>query len=228
LLCFELAIVAVLHLFAFSPKVYHTNEVATYPLTADSIDEIGPKQGGFLGVKAILDAINPWDIVKGFARSIRWLFVGAKNRENDISYKSDIRDFSNPSNENDFTLESQGTDPGYKGAQGLPIADQFRRSKFGMPSSNKVDDKGAGLIAHIQPNPLSPSSGYIPARQRYDANGQDISQSGNQYYPLNRGSPADSYQEKLRQARRNNPNPLQQWANASAAKVGSIEGGLST
>jgi hypothetical protein len=184
LLCIEMAIFAILHLFAFPYKPYtKSGQSSMDPGASDSIDDIGPKQGGFLGVKALVDAMNPWDLVKGFARGMRWLFVGRKTRETDISYKASALDFNNPSNENDMTLEATRTDSSYKGSQGLPIAEEFRRSKFGLPgldSTGKVDDEGAGLIAHAQPNPLN-SGGYIPARQRYDANGQDISSGGTAY-----------------------------------------------
>jgi hypothetical protein len=270
LICIEMALFAVLHLFAFPWAPYRKGAEATeYPLSpTSSLNKPGMNQGGFLGTRALMDAMNPWDLVKGFARGMRWLFVGIKNRENDSSYKPSSFDINNPSNENDLTLESTGADPSYKGEQGLPIADQFRRSKFGLPSSNKVDDEGAGLIAHAQPNPLNPGSGYVPASQRYDANGQDISQGGAPYesdyseqspdrlvgknptpgtirrheqagdigiavsappeqnesqlepeqsphHPSNRGTTADAYREQLRQARRQEPNPSQQWANSS-------------
>jgi Organic solute transporter Ostalpha len=184
LLCIEMAIFAILHLFAFPYKPYTKPEQPPiYPVASGSIDDIGPKQGGFLGIKALVDAMNPWDLVKGFARGMRWLFVGRKTRQTDISYKASGLDFNNPSNENDMTLEATRTDSSYKGSQGLPIAEEFRRSKFGLQgldSTGKVDDEGAGLIAHAQPNPLN-SGGYIPARQRYDANGQDISSGGTAY-----------------------------------------------
>jgi Organic solute transporter Ostalpha len=179
LICIEMAFFAILHLFAFPWAPYRTGAEATgYPLSpSGSFNKPGVKQGGFLGLKALGDAMNPWDLVKGFARGMRWLFVGVKKREDDPSYKA--------SSENDLTLESTGGDPGYKktytgGSPNLPIAEEFRRSKFGLPGFDKVEDEQqAGLIAHAQPNPLNPGSGgYVPARQRYDANGQDISHGG--------------------------------------------------
>lgn len=184
LICIEMAIFAVLHLFAFPWGPYRKEaKVADYPLSpTGSLNKLGPNQGGFLGVKALMDAMNPWDLVKGFARGMRWLFVGVKNRENDPSYKAPS--LSNSNNENDLVLDPTGVDSSYKGAQGLPIAEEFRRSKFGLPGfgPTKVEDEQqAGLIAHAQPNPLNPGSGYVPARQRYDANGQEISQGGAPY-----------------------------------------------
>ena len=179
LLCIEMAIFAFLHLFAFPWKPYSLSAVPQdYPISssasgAPSKNIHGENQGGFLGVKAFADAMNPWDLVKAFARSMRWLFVGRKNRENDPSYRRDL------GGENDMALEPNTH--GYKKSVNLPIANEFRRSKFGMPAVNETSvplEEGAGLIAHAQPNPLNQSTGYIPARQRYDAEGQDIATGG--------------------------------------------------
>lgn len=180
LLCIEMAIFATLHLFAFPWKPYASGQkVPDYPLSpGGSKDAIGPKQGGFLGLKAFADAMNPWDLIKAIARGMRWLFVGVKHRESDASYKQ---------NQNDLDLEPTiSPDNSYKRNNSpLPIADEFRRSKFGMPGFRaRKDDEGAALMAHAQPNPVqlnNTSSGYIPARQRYDANGQDISAGGREY-----------------------------------------------
>jgi hypothetical protein len=188
LLCIEMAIFSILHLFAFPYKPYSSGVVhGTYP-TPDGpkMNELGVKQGGFMGLKALGDAMNPWDLVKGFARGMRWLFVGRKNRENDTSYKATSFDINNPGNENDMTLGPTGrADTAYKGSSSLPIAEEFRQSRFGMPNATHQDEERAGLVAHAQQNPLnsisSGGSGYVPARQRYDANGQDISHGGTAY-----------------------------------------------
>lgn len=186
LLCIEMAIFSILHLFAFPYKPYSKGpgaDLGKYPLSPTSgLNEVGPKQGGFLGVKAIIDAMNPWDMVKGFARGMRWLVVGRKHREQDSSYKSSAFNIDNPGNENDMTLGPTGGDTQYKRTQTLPIAEEFRRSKFGLPGLTQKDEERADLLANAQPNPLSPtSSGYVPARQRYDSNGQEISVGGRTY-----------------------------------------------
>jgi hypothetical protein len=184
LICIEMAIFAGLHQFAFPWQPYaRAGPESKYPIHgSDSpppFNTLGPKQGGFLGLKAIADAMNPWDLVKGFARGMKWLVVGVKHRENDSSYKNTSFDINNPNNENDMALGAARND-GYKGTDHLPIANEFRRSKFGMPgvTPNKTPgEEAAGLIAHAQPNPLN-AGGYVPARQRYDAQGQDISPGG--------------------------------------------------
>lgn len=43
--------------------------------------------GGPMGIKALIDALNPWDIIKASARGFRWLFVGYKKRTQDASYQ---------------------------------------------------------------------------------------------------------------------------------------------
>ena len=199
-----MAIFSILHLFAFPWQDYRKGtELSKYPLEPSGgdepelIDVDGLKFGErlSLAMKALIDAMNPWDLVKGFARGMRWLLVRRKNRENDISYKVGSYDMNNPNNVNDMSLEPTGlADNGYKGNQGLPIADEFRRSKFGIPSEplgrvKAEGEEGAGLIAHAQPNPQNPGSGYIPARQRYDSNGQDISSGGSRYDSPYEGSP---------------------------------------
>jgi hypothetical protein len=191
LLCIEMAIFSILHLFAFPYKPYTNRmEPTKYP-SGLGISELGPKQGGFLGINALIDAMNPWDLAKGFARGMRWLFVGRKHREEDPSYKASSFDTNNRGNDNDMTLGPTGlADNRYKGTEGLPIANEFRRSNFEAPGQIPLNEEGAGLIAHAQPNPLNVGgSGYVPARQRYGANGQDISSGGTHYDALYDSSP---------------------------------------
>jgi hypothetical protein len=146
--------------------------------------------------------MNLWDLVKGFARSMRWLFVGRKHRQDDLSYKPSTFNSNVTGNENDLTLEpTRLRDEGYKGPDGLPIANQFSKSNFGQPGKGGAagpgrgqgGEEGAGLIAHAQPNPLnSGSAGYTPARQRYDSDGKDISHGGTRYDGPNDSSPEGS------------------------------------
>ena len=86
LLCIEMAIFAIFHLFAFSYKPYMVN-------SKQFLSEVPPGDtshqeyyGGFLGVNAVIDAMNPWDMIKAVGRSAKWLFRDRKYRENDSSY----------------------------------------------------------------------------------------------------------------------------------------------
>lgn len=82
LLCLEMAIFAVMHVFAYSWKEYR--------LTSTHADDPNaPKasyQGGALGLRALGQAFNPWDIIKACGRGFRWLFIGRRFREQDVSY----------------------------------------------------------------------------------------------------------------------------------------------
>lgn len=40
-----------------------------------------------MGCKALIDAMNPWDLVKANAHRFRWLFVGRKKRTADSRYE---------------------------------------------------------------------------------------------------------------------------------------------
>jgi hypothetical protein len=84
-LCIEMAFFAFFHLFAFSWRDYTTSsKIYQQELTAG--EDPAQYQGGFLGIKAIADAANPWDIIKAVARAGRWLFVGHRKRMLDPSY----------------------------------------------------------------------------------------------------------------------------------------------
>ena len=74
ILCVEMGLVSVLHMWAYSSKPYiETRDPTLY-------------HGGFLGVKAILHALNPWDMLCAIARAMHWLVIGRKTRHSDVSY----------------------------------------------------------------------------------------------------------------------------------------------
>lgn len=90
LLTIEMACFSVLHIFAFSWKPYSLNHSSAVNAAGAGFSGMPHYEGGTLGVKAFADAANPWDIIKSSARGFRWLFVGVKNRRNDISYKDNV------------------------------------------------------------------------------------------------------------------------------------------
>ncbi|KAF2862450.1 DUF300-domain-containing protein [Piedraia hortae CBS 480.64] len=84
LLCIEMAIFAIMHIFAFPYKPYIAH---LDPLTVSGAGFSGATaqyQGAF---RALADVANPWDMIKASARGFRWLFVGRKHRMNDSSYQ---------------------------------------------------------------------------------------------------------------------------------------------
>jgi hypothetical protein len=86
LLCVEMAFFAFFHFFAFSWKDY-TVSSKVYQQEMAAGDGTPPDyKGGSLGIKAIAEAANPWDIIKAVARAGKWLFVGRKKRMLDRSY----------------------------------------------------------------------------------------------------------------------------------------------
>ena len=159
LLCFEMAIFSVFHLWAFPYAPYKPNAKPTfYPVPDVRKSEPYlenaqiPPSGGFLGLAAIWDAMNLWDIVKAFGRGMRWLFCGVKRRKEDISYKNNL-DLDNLHNKDGSSYDAMR--PGAKSTDHLPIATEFRRSTFGMGGYQRVQrgDEGSSLIEHAQPNP---------------------------------------------------------------------------
>jgi hypothetical protein len=168
LLCFEMALFAVLHLWAFPYAPYVPGAKRTFYPAPDARkadlkppreNEHSAPQGGFLGLKAFWDALNLWDFVCAFGRGLRWLFCGVKRRKEDISYKNrasagvDMDDLRRKEGNTSYDAMR----PGAKSTEHLPIAHEFRRSTFGLPSQpggRHVREESAGLIAHAQPNPV--------------------------------------------------------------------------
>jgi hypothetical protein len=247
LLCVEMALFAILHLWSFPCAQYRPGAKTTfYPSPNPSSDippkenERGPKMGGPFGLLAFADALNLWDVVKAFGRGIRWLFVGAKRRHEDPSYQLK-------------------TDTSYAGAANgkstdhLPIASQFRRSTFGLPSApgDPMPEESAGLIANAQPEPGNghrrPSnpyqdSGLHPQAYRgnsgnsestasshpttyapytpYDDDRGDIGSASTHYYGYNTVDPYSSNAEAGRASRDTMESRPQSVRDSTQVKVG--------
>ena len=91
LLCVEMALFAIMHLWAFPFGSYRQRGGGGDGGVVEGGRDHGGAGtsvvGGGAGVfKALWDVINIWDVVKGFGRGMRWLFVGIKNRHHDVSY----------------------------------------------------------------------------------------------------------------------------------------------
>lgn len=135
-----MAIFSVLHLWAFAWKQY-----AVPSPDSEATDFYGngkvSYEGGRWGFKALVDAMNPLDLLKAIGRGARWLVVGRKHRTKDPSYQ--------PHNE---TLGLEPADSGvvndstaYEGAGTAIFAG--RTGRYGG------DEEGAVLLAHAQSNP---------------------------------------------------------------------------
>ncbi|KAK8090849.1 Transmembrane protein [Apiospora phragmitis] len=157
LLCFEMAVFAILHIWAFPYQPYVPGAKASYYPPSDPAlglgireNERGAPKGGFMGLMAILDALNLWDVIKSFGRGIRWLFVGVKKRHNDISYSTKV---NSEGVDTSYPMRPYGNDPGTKSTDHLPIATEFRRSQFGMPGEQhltEIPEENAALIDNVQ------------------------------------------------------------------------------
>jgi hypothetical protein len=94
LLCIEMAIFSVFHLWAFPWKVYDVRRspiVASESVPGLYTDPRNTYHGGPFGIKALIDAFNVWDLIKNVGRGFRWFMKGRKTRETDVSYKSNGR-----------------------------------------------------------------------------------------------------------------------------------------
>src|SRR5262249_9617201 len=67
---------SLMHIVAFPWRGYDVRQIS---------DPAAYNQGGFGGWRALMDAFNPWDIIKASARGFRWLFVGRRHRADTAS-----------------------------------------------------------------------------------------------------------------------------------------------
>ncbi|KAJ5562807.1 hypothetical protein N7535_002746 [Penicillium sp. DV-2018c] len=138
----EMAIFSILHLWAFSWKSYrlgNQNEVTDFYGNGKSV-----YQGGRYGVRALIDAMNPLDLLKAIGRSARWLFIGRKNRLLDPSYQPQESLGLQPPQEGS-ELTQHGT--AYPGG-GAAIS-KGRTGRYGDTPQEEADV----LLGHAQPNP---------------------------------------------------------------------------
>lgn len=169
LITIEMAIFSVLHLWAFSWKEYSLEHVQDDEVTDLYGNGKIAYQGGPWGLKALLNALNPLDLIKAIGRSFRWLFVGRKKRTLDPSYQV-------PSEQ--IGLDQAGNVPttvvtAYEGA-----------GPFMAGGRTSPGDEGDVLLSHAQPNPtihrhsnsengLSPSPYEDARNSRFYTTSQD-------------------------------------------------------
>ncbi|OOF92150.1 hypothetical protein ASPCADRAFT_210561 [Aspergillus carbonarius ITEM 5010] len=140
----EMAFFAVLHLWAFSWKSYSLNSQPA-EVTDFYGNGKGSYEGGRFGMGALLDALNPLDLIKAIGRSFRWLFVGRKRRTMDPSYHHTANDAFNL-NATETGIDTHDT--AYTGAGTV----------MGGGRYSPPDDEGQVLLSHAQPSP----GGLVP------------------------------------------------------------------
>jgi hypothetical protein len=165
MLCIEMAGFSIMHLFAYSWKPYsikHSYNDQPNLRPGSSLGSNKPKYlGGPFGIYAILDAFNPWDIIKASARGFRWLFVGYRHRLDDASYQP---------------RKESSASTGYSGAPytghtdtATELGSQQRPSNQTRVHSYQREDDRAGLLRnpdHQQP-PTRSHSPYDPSADHY-------------------------------------------------------------
>jgi hypothetical protein len=142
---------SILHLWAFPWRPY---TLANQEGSGDAQYVAGKLayQGGPLGIKAFIDALNPWDLVKALGRGARWLFVGRKSRMDDPSYMGQtMASYSlKPSDGTGPTTSIPGPNVTAYGGPGAAVGGHH----YGTPP----DEEGQVLLSHAQ----HPSLSYPP------------------------------------------------------------------
>ena len=169
-----MAIFAVMHIFAFAWKPYSIKHSYANPLSepgsgfSGSADGIRYK-GGWLGIKALADAFNPWDIIKMTARGFRWMFVGYRRREGDVSYQdpggklgSDAGGYRGPT----YAGTGEGaTELRSKSVSGDDYSSRGRSDTVDTYAAGALDDRAGLLQNQGRPGQRMPSAS--PYRRPY-------------------------------------------------------------
>ena len=123
-----------------------------------------------MGLNALKDAFNPWDLVKAVGRGFKWFAVGRRAREQDISYKNaargtglePVRTAFPPKSSAPHQSDDFSADPG---DDTYPQADPKLR-RYRLLSGDEEDN----LLFHAQSVPQSgPYSNSEPPYASYQA-----------------------------------------------------------
>ncbi|TWU77307.1 hypothetical protein ED733_004767 [Metarhizium rileyi] len=195
LLCVEMALFALLHLWAFpyapyavgAPRTFYPNPDANKVSFAEN--ERQAPAGGVMGFSALFDALNLWDFIKAFGRGVRWLFCGVKRRKEDVSYRLNCDGGLDLDNLPDSKNNGSSCDrmrPTAVATSTKYDAYMPGRQEYGHPSpqatthhSTGVEER-AGLMDYAQPNPEARGYSSAPPRplrehSPYEAVNQDHS-----------------------------------------------------
>ncbi|KAK0287904.1 hypothetical protein LTS00_009749 [Friedmanniomyces endolithicus] len=199
MLCIEMAIFAVMHLFAFPWKEYVIDKhdpANMNPLAMSGAGYSGASpryQGGLLGIKALADAFNPWDIIKASARGFRWLFVGYRKREADRSYQN--AGAAAQQGKLDGLSPEYTTGPTFAGNR--EAATELRAGREGLGQRSTDEGDRAGLLRHSANMGGGRGPGTSPYRT--EAGEEDVSgdeaRTG-QYHAPPRTTAAAGYESK--------------------------------
>lgn len=189
LLCVEMAAFALLHLWAFPYAPYKEHAPTVYYPSPD-LDKGGstaienerePKSGGLVGLSAVFDAMNVWDIVKAFGRGVRWLFCGVRRRKEDISYRLGRNDAVGLGEVSTNELKSDGPSSydAMRPSDTMAMQQERQQQQFqpqqqihpalrdDYPARTRADES-MGLMDHAQPNPASTPDSRTQSPARYN------------------------------------------------------------
>jgi hypothetical protein len=142
--CVEMAIFAVLHLFAFPWKPYDLGrQHEQLPQGGEALPPEAHKAYAHGPALALMDSLNPWDIIKACLRGFRWLFVGVRHRKNDPSYQTKLEPMSNK-------------DTGYHGPTFAGNGEAaFETTKPGKGQGGFEESDTSALLSHAQTSPYT-------------------------------------------------------------------------
>lgn len=181
LLCIEMAIFAVLHLWAFPWQVYDIRRSAI--VASESVPGFLPDpqtayRGGRLGHRALMDAFNPWDIIKAVGRGFRWIAIGRKRRTEDTSYKGHTHSASLEPTRNQFTaFEAAKWGSREELAGPFAATNTPQPSRYSLRKTVSHEDDFDELLHHAQANPRNniPDIRFSPYDVSINASTNDLS-----------------------------------------------------
>lgn len=194
LLCIEMAFFAIFHIWSFSwkPYIIGSKEYMAEVVPGEE-GRLSSYQGGFLGLKAIFDSFNAWDMLKATGRAAKWLFKGRKTRHDDSSYDLSRKNTQEP----DF------------GAEGQKLSNFNRPTAYAPvsrpPHYSGLDvEEGDNLLANSQGMPMSRPplaqmghNGEPSFYEANEANASDIGLASSSYddkYPSSYNYPPPSHE----------------------------------
>ncbi|KAI4170529.1 MAG: hypothetical protein LQ343_004906 [Gyalolechia ehrenbergii] len=163
LLCTEMAIFSIFHLFAFPWTVYDIRRSAIVASESAPGFLPDPKTaylGGPLGTRALLDAFNPWDLIKAIGRGFRWFAVGRRRREEDISYSA--YKISRPVNVNSSIGVGAEGGTSVPNVPFTPGGNNRKQGRYHQLNGDFDHDDDRRLLSHQQAVPLSDSANVYP------------------------------------------------------------------
>ena len=161
-----MAIFSVFHLWAYPWRVYDVSQLriaTSEPHPRVALEPATSYSGGPLGARALLDAFNPWDMVKGVGRGFKWFVVGRRAREQDVSYTNSGRSIVLQPVRKVFALQVQSPEDGLLHHQNLSPVDDGSQICIGgssayvpsLENEEEEEEEEEEVVVEEDKNPLS-------------------------------------------------------------------------